>query len=134
MGAIAARSAPAVSVALRVPPTAGPGLLEHEPACAAPCASSTEQIFAPMADVSARPVTRDGRPVCARLPGDAIHGVMRFVLLPLIAVIAGVGCSHARVRAEAEPTLRCDANDISIEERKAEQGTWIARGCGRMAI
>ncbi|MFN0062363.1 MAG: hypothetical protein ACKVPX_07585 [Myxococcaceae bacterium] len=58
---------------------------------------------------------------------------MRFVLT-MVWAVAAVGCTAARVRAEAAPTLQCDASEVEIAQRQQAKDTWVASGCGRMAV
>jgi hypothetical protein len=46
--------------------------------------------------------------------------------------VLGLGCTAARVRAEASPTLSCPESKVAVDER--HPGQWIATGCGRVAI
>ncbi len=59
---------------------------------------------------------------------------MRLPVLALTVFVASAGCAAARVRAQAAPTLGCDAEQISLEQRELPKGAWVASGCGRLAI
>jgi hypothetical protein len=55
------------------------------------------------------------------------------LLFPALALIlSSLGCTAARVRAEASPALECPEYRVNVDERTP--GQWIASGCGRVAI